>query len=70
MLKEKGGAAFSKEAFYIDATRPVLECCGMQCECKREREAKRQRKRYNTLNNEQKQMINDTHAAEKHGWMA
>lgn len=26
MFKEKGGAAFSKEAFYIDATRHGVGC--------------------------------------------
>lgn len=29
MFKEKGGAAFSKETFYIDATGQGMGCCWM-----------------------------------------
>lgn len=51
MFKEKGGAAFSKEAFYIDATRHGVEGCGMQSGCKRGRERQKGKKRYHSWNN-------------------
>lgn len=47
MFKEKGGAAFSKEAFYIDG----VEGCGMQSGCKRGRESQKGKKIYNSWNN-------------------
>lgn len=47
MFKEKGGAALGKEAFYRDATRHEVECCGMR---NPKREAKKERKAMAQLN--------------------
>lgn len=41
MFKEKGGAAFSKEAFYLDATG-----LGVGCKDEKEKEREREREKY------------------------
>lgn len=50
MFKEKGGAAFSKEAFYTDATGHGAEGCGMQSGRKRDRKRQTGEKRSGIIN--------------------